>query len=103
MLCDLELVLGELVANAVAASGPTDRVDVNLGLVARGLLVEVADRSLKAPVPRQVQAGDEGGRGLLIVDALTKRWGWRSSPDGKVVWGLLPFASPDCHSGNALS
>ncbi|MDH6132805.1 anti-sigma regulatory factor (Ser/Thr protein kinase) [Kitasatospora sp. MAA4] len=94
LLGDLELVLGELVANAVAASGPSDRVEVSVDLAADGLLVEVADQSPGTPAPRPADSCDEDGRGLLIVDALTESWGWRPSPGGKVVWGLLLPASP---------
>ena len=34
---------------------------------------------------------DEGGRGLMLVDALTKRWGWNLPPSGrgKIVWALV--------------
>ncbi|MCX5211850.1 ATP-binding protein [Kitasatospora sp. NBC_00240] len=99
LLEDLELVLGELVANAVAVSGPADRVDVNVDLAAHGLLVEVADQSPETPAPRPADTDDEDGRGLLIVDALTESWGWRPNPRGKVVWGLLPLTPPDVSPG----
>ncbi|WP_235608580.1 ATP-binding protein, partial [Frankia casuarinae] len=33
----------------------------------------------------------EGGRGLLMVDALSRRWSWyRVKTGGKVVWAEIP-------------
>jgi hypothetical protein len=58
-----------------------------------GLLVEVSDpdRS-RLPVPRP--AGD-GGRGLLLVGALSERWGHDVRPYSKCVWAyfLVPEES----------
>jgi len=35
----------------------------------------------------------EGGRGLMLVDALTTRWDWYAAPcdsvEGKAVWALV--------------
>jgi len=41
--------------------------------------------------PVQPNLADEGGRGLMLVDALTERWGWNLPPSGrgKVVWALI--------------
>ena len=30
----------------------------------------------------------ESGRGLLLVEAISTRWGWYATSDGKVVWAL---------------
>ncbi len=32
----------------------------------------------------------EGGRGLLLVEAISHRWSWYATPEqgGKVVWAL---------------
>ena len=47
----------------------------------------------KVPVqPRQADADDESGRGLLLVEAMSDRSGWYPSEDGtagKVVWAVL--------------
>ena len=42
-------------------------------------------------MPVQPGLADEGGRGLMLVDALTERWGWNlpSSGRGKIVWALV--------------
>jgi hypothetical protein len=31
----------------------------------------------------------ESGRGLVIVDALSSRWGWYPEGAGKVVWAAI--------------
>jgi hypothetical protein len=33
--------------------------------------------------------GDEGGRGLLLLDALAAGWGSTVLDDGKVVWATV--------------
>lgn len=52
-----------------------------------------------AGVPTQVTPGDEdvSGRGLLLVEALSRRWGYsRPAPRGKVVWVELDVSSYLC-------
>ncbi|WTZ46658.1 ATP-binding protein [Streptomyces sp. NBC_01390] len=58
-----------------------------------GVRVEVSDTDARVPVfPGFSTAVDgEGGRGLLIVEAVTDRWGWHRTPShpthtGKTVW-----------------
>jgi anti-sigma regulatory factor (Ser/Thr protein kinase) len=58
--------------------------------------VEVADpRGDRRPLPRRIaNPGDEGGRGLLLVDALAARWGTEPwPPSGKVVWAEIASSS----------
>ncbi|MFK4688210.1 ATP-binding protein [Streptomyces pristinaespiralis] len=51
------------------------------------LRVEVQDPSSKRPSPRPPSDEREGGRGLLLVDALAATWGVRLGPgQGKTVW-----------------
>jgi hypothetical protein len=60
--------------------------------VAAGRLrVEVVDVSPTvppSPVPAPPDA--EGGRGLLLVDALAERWGAELRSEGKCLWFELP-------------
>ena len=42
---------------------------------------------------RTAQAGDEGGRGLHLVDELSADWGVRSHPHGKTVWFTLAIGA----------
>ena len=78
------LLISEVVTNGVLHA--RTEVDVKLQLDGERLLVEVWDRDPHNVRPRN--PGDEatGGRGLLIVDALSGRWGTRHDGDTKCVW-----------------
>ncbi len=54
------------------------------------VVVLVWDASPLPPVPMDADDEAENGRGLLLVQALSARWGWHFPPDmgGKVVWAL---------------
>ena len=88
-----ELLLSELVVNAVlhAASAVT----VELHLRPGSLRVEVTDASATPPAPRPVDPVAVTGRGLLIVDALATSWGVDPAPPGKVVWFELAVDGSD--------
>lgn len=84
---DLALVVTELVANAVRHAG-TD-IEVRLFQLAHGVRLEVADGSTRPLRPRASSVEDEGGRGLLLVDALSTRYGVEADAQGKRVWAEL--------------
>lgn len=93
----LTLIVAELCANAVR-HGLVPGRDFRLCLSAEGtaLRIEVTDtRGERIPAliqPSDAPDGDgEGGRGLLLVDALADRWGWYPCSDGpgKTVWAVL--------------
>ncbi|MFJ7187225.1 ATP-binding protein [Streptomyces bacillaris] len=89
-----ELVLSELVTNALRAEAPGDRmIGVRIECRERGglLRLEVSDAGEGRPVVRQPGDLDAAGRGLLIVEALTYRWGVdeRQAGIGKTVWAEL--------------
>ncbi|WP_405798750.1 ATP-binding protein [Streptomyces sp. NBC_01506] len=46
------------------------------------------------PVLRESQETDTDGRGLLLVDALSDKWGVRPRDVGKTVWVHLPVSPP---------
>jgi anti-sigma regulatory factor (Ser/Thr protein kinase) len=73
---DLELVVSELVTNAVEHGRGTIRVEVtHTDHEIRG---SVTDRgSGFAYEPRELSRTDDRGRGLAIVNALVTRWGIR--------------------------
>lgn len=82
------LALTELVANVVRHV-PDRRCTVLILRLPTGLRVEVTDAS--PWLPRQTPGDDElaeGGRGLLLVDAVTDRWDVALLPGGagKTVW-----------------
>ncbi|WP_239342253.1 SpoIIE family protein phosphatase [Frankia sp. CiP3] len=93
LACTTELVVSELVTNAIRhGRGP-----VGLRLIrADTLICEVSDSSNAAPHPRRAHTLDEGGRGLLLVAQLTRRWGSRYTPSGKTIWAeqALPARRP---------
>jgi anti-sigma regulatory factor (Ser/Thr protein kinase) len=98
----IELIVSELVTNAVQASMDHDErprftnehglAYIHLRLSTDGVtaLVEVWDQNFSLPTPTQPDLDDESGRGLLLVEALAARWGWdlASSGRGKIVWAL---------------
>ncbi|NUP24294.1 MAG: SpoIIE family protein phosphatase [Streptomyces sp.] len=88
-----ELLVSEVVANAVRfASRP-----IVLRLLRTDVLrCEVEDDSPLVPRMRHARLSDEGGRGLFLVDQLSRRWGATRVSTGKVVWfeQPLPVAEP---------
>ncbi|GGT36712.1 histidine kinase [Streptomyces chromofuscus] len=83
-----ELILSELVTNAIRYGGTPIRVRV---LRDRSLICEVFDGSSTAPHLRYAAMTDEGGRGLFLVAQLAERWGTRYLPGGKVIWAEQPL------------
>lgn len=85
---DAVLVASELAENAYRHAGSAGWI--RLGLRRRLLTVAVADTDPR--LPRQRPADDRvgGGQGLVIVDELSRAWGYEARPDGgKVVWATL--------------
>ncbi|WP_399116799.1 ATP-binding protein [Streptomyces sp. KO7888] len=84
-----ELALTELVANVVHHV-PGRHCRICFLLQPRGVRVEVSDRYPELPVGAAEDGlgENEGGRGLMIVDAVTDRRGVTVRPDrrGKTVW-----------------
>jgi anti-sigma regulatory factor (Ser/Thr protein kinase) len=88
MLCDdLELIVSELVTNAVRAGSPT--VVVSVGTQEGRIVVRVSDEAAGWPEQREATIHDIGGRGLPLVSALSETWGVRMADTGKVVWAEL--------------
>src|SRR5215467_12438341 len=91
-----ELAVSELVTNAIRAStqarsarpsgSPTGLPVVELRLAGdrQRLLVEVSDHDPGPPVPTAVDPERDGGRGLLLVEAVSERWGYYYPATGAV-------------------
>jgi anti-sigma regulatory factor (Ser/Thr protein kinase) len=102
-----ELLVSELVTNAVRfASGPVAAQQysgrVSAGIIwlsvrhfGTGLLIEVFDTDANPPVFTDADEDVENGRGLLIVDALSKQWSYFFPPSGgKVVYCFIEIPMP---------
>jgi hypothetical protein len=47
------------------------------------------------PVRQEAGPGDDGGRGLMIIEALSTDWGaYRKAEGGKAVWAMITSAHP---------
>ncbi|MEU0432456.1 SpoIIE family protein phosphatase [Streptomyces sp. NPDC006290] len=79
-----ELMVGELVTNAVRHAH-SRRIELRL---VRGdtLLCEVDDDDHTLPNLVSAGPGDEFGRGLRLVSALSREWGASRTSAGKTVW-----------------
>ncbi|MFI6951644.1 SpoIIE family protein phosphatase [Streptomyces sp. NPDC050422] len=79
----VELLVSEVVTNAVRyAERP-----VTLRLLRTDILrCEVGDDSPHLPQQRRALETDEGGRGLFLVNRLSRRWGATRLSAGKLVW-----------------
>jgi anti-sigma regulatory factor (Ser/Thr protein kinase) len=97
-----ELVVSELVTNAVQRSRADGHpAPVRLWLLAdrARVLVLVWDASPLPPVTMGTSEDAENGRGLLLVDAISERWGFyfpgehgpasAAGQRGKVVWAAV--------------
>ena len=95
----IELVVSELTTNAVQASRTSVPMKdqavvpvVRLWLMSdyTSVIVNVWDASDKRPVRQLADPDLERGRGLLIVESLSTRWGtYPGQSGGKVVWAQL--------------
>lgn len=100
---DAEIIVGEIVANAIRHAGgtaavgdspPPARADSQIGLRlfrrAGEVMCAVLDPSDSAPVLKPPSYEAECGRGLQLVDALSDVWGWSPVVGyGKAVWAIL--------------
>jgi hypothetical protein len=90
---DAELLVSEILTNAIQVTQADARTaPVRLWLLAdrARLLILVWDASPLPPVPVSTSGDAENGRGLLLVDTLSARWGhFLHHSGGKVVFALL--------------
>ncbi|MFJ9352251.1 ATP-binding protein [Streptomyces sp. NPDC101237] len=84
-----ELIVSELVTNAVRHStGP-----IGLRLIRHQVLTcEVFDSNDCLPRVHTARTTDENGRGLFLVEQLSRRWDARPEAGGKVVWSEQDLA-----------
>jgi anti-sigma regulatory factor (Ser/Thr protein kinase) len=96
---DVELVISELVTNAlrhallhVQSSEPSENSPIRLSFIRldRYLMSAVADPSSAIPLRREPDYAAQTGRGLHLVEAFSRSWGWAPLPGvGKIVWAMF--------------
>jgi anti-sigma regulatory factor (Ser/Thr protein kinase) len=87
-----ELIVSELVTNAIRASRGLISPVVGLSLVSDRscVLIRVWDGNREQmPVRQQAGPDAEYGRGLVLVDAISAEWGSYRRANGKVVWAMV--------------
>jgi hypothetical protein len=102
-----ELLVSELVTNAVKFSRPesasappghdapetTDLISLVLRYLTGRVIVEVGDSDPRPPIVTDAGHDAVSGRGLMLVQALSKEWGHYLPPSGgKIVYCVLATA-----------
>ncbi|GHH40784.1 ATP-binding protein [Lentzea cavernae] len=92
-LYDVQLVVTELVTNVLDhTSGSTGHLRILHGQDPCAVIVEVDDESMTEPVYGRSRLGENRGRGIVVVDNISRNWGTR--PRGET--GKTVFAVVDC-------
>jgi sigma-B regulation protein RsbU (phosphoserine phosphatase) len=95
LLEDVELVISELVTNALRAACET--VTLTVSHAESRVRVGVWDNAAGVPTLLSPTISEGHGRGLRIVAAVSDDWGVEVADDGKEVWAVLgvPAVTPD--------
>lgn len=86
---DVALVLSELFSNAMRHGAPLPGSKIRVGwrIDADSVQVSVGDGGgPTVPELRRPAPGATGGRGLRIVEKLSRRWGTSTGEEGTTVW-----------------
>jgi anti-sigma regulatory factor (Ser/Thr protein kinase) len=97
---DAVLVVSELLSNAIRHASPLPGENVQVTWAVGDGAVEVAvsdGGSATRPRPANASLSSLGGRGLDIVDYLSRRWGVRNEENGLTVWAVV--AAPPAGAG----
>src|ERR1700687_5405546 len=90
---DAVAITSELVSNPIqhVCGDGTETVGVTLARIRNpdAVTIVVTDSSPLGPVRREPPHSNERGRGLLVVEELSARWGWHLQDGGKAVYAML--------------
>ena len=86
-MADLQLVLSEVVGNAVRHGSDTQPIMLAITPESDYLCVQVTDSgSGLAPRPRATEPDENGGWGFFLIEFLTRRWGMTREKQRTRVW-----------------
>jgi DNA-binding NarL/FixJ family response regulator len=84
VVADVELLVSELITNAVMHTGSEPRLEVHM--LRDRIRVEVYDDDPNPPLMLDQDLTRPGGRGLRLISTLSDRWGTERVGAGKLVW-----------------
>ena len=100
VLRDAQLLVSEVVTNSIRHSGSDDPIGLRVWLRRPGVKVEIVDSGRGFEAGEVGAAHDaEGGRGLMIVEALADRWGVNKDRRTRVWFELTPRPVPRAQAG----
>ena len=90
-LYDVQLVVTELVSNVLDHTpSSTGHLRVLHGQNPCAVVVEVDDQSATEPVYGRSRLGENRGRGIVVVDNISRQWGSRPrGGEGKTVYAVV--------------
>lgn len=95
---DAALLTSELVTNAIrhtASGGQDGTFEVTMFWHSRAVIIAVTDAGATTiPALHSPGAFDPAGRGLSLVNALARQWGFHGNHRGRTVWFELAQPSP---------
>ncbi|GAA1514778.1 hypothetical protein GCM10009677_54990 [Sphaerisporangium rubeum] len=92
-LDDVTLLVSELVTNSVLHSNSKNGGKITLAIADCHDLIHVDVTDAGGPATPEVHQDDlsEGGRGLLLVKALSHKWAVHDDPAGRTVWFQVKY------------
>jgi anti-sigma regulatory factor (Ser/Thr protein kinase) len=111
-VCDAALVISELLSNAIRHARPLHGSWLRVAWTLDEDSVELAvsdGGSPTRPRPAHAPRSSLGGRGISIVEHLSRTWGVRADEDVLTVWAILPAplngrrGMPNGHMNNVNS
>ena len=85
---DAQLAVSELLGNALRHG--REPIDFDVRCSQGHVLLTVEDGSSAVPRPRpELEMSQESGRGMLLVESVSDRWGYEPTARGKRVWALV--------------